>query len=203
MHKWEPDIYIGFSPALHLQCGGGSGRTPYCTHVFGEYILRNVRQDAFFPREDQLFWRHCFWRHGGGPEPTLRKRASRCFFSMCRAFYGSEPVLLLDLLEHAWQRHGALQSRRRKILLRESSANCRYLKKLTCKGTLRRLFICLRPPPLPWPPPLHTVYMCIQYTYSHMEGGELTREKVRGATVHKVGSKIPTWLTVSLVYKLQ
>jgi hypothetical protein len=21
MHKWEPDIYIGFSPALNLQCG--------------------------------------------------------------------------------------------------------------------------------------------------------------------------------------
>jgi hypothetical protein len=20
-HKWEPDIYSGFSPALHLQCG--------------------------------------------------------------------------------------------------------------------------------------------------------------------------------------
>jgi hypothetical protein len=21
IHKWEPDIYIGFSSALHLQCG--------------------------------------------------------------------------------------------------------------------------------------------------------------------------------------
>jgi hypothetical protein len=21
IHKWEPDIYIGFSPALHMQCG--------------------------------------------------------------------------------------------------------------------------------------------------------------------------------------
>ena len=31
---------------------------------------------------------------------------------------------------------------------------------------------------------------------------ELTREKVRGAIVHKAGSKIPTWLTVSPVYKL-
>jgi hypothetical protein len=20
IHKWEPDIYVGFSPALHLQC---------------------------------------------------------------------------------------------------------------------------------------------------------------------------------------
>ncbi len=30
----------------------------------------------------------------------------------------------------------------------------------------------------------------------------LTREKVRGAIVHKAGSKIPTRLTVSRVYKL-
>jgi hypothetical protein len=22
IHKWEPDIDIGFSPAIHLQCGG-------------------------------------------------------------------------------------------------------------------------------------------------------------------------------------
>ena len=36
-------------------------------------------------------------------------------------------------------------------------------KKLTCKGTLRQVFICLRPP-------LHTVY--ILYTYSHREGVE-------------------------------
>jgi hypothetical protein len=34
------------------------------------------------------------------------------------------------------------------------------------------------------------------------EGGELTREKVRGAIVYKAGSKIPTGLTVSPVYKL-
>jgi hypothetical protein len=43
--------------------------------------------------------------------------------------------------------------------------------------------------PYSTPPPLHTVqYTCIQYTYSHREGGrgvELTREKVRGAIVHK------------------
>ncbi len=40
----------------------------------------------------------------------------------------------------------------------------------------------------------YTMYTCIQYvqyTYSHMEGGqgggELTREKVRGAIVYKAG----------------
>ncbi len=42
-------------------------------------------------------------------------------------------------------------------------AKCHNLKKLTCKGTLRQVFICLRPP-------LHTVY--ILYTYSHREGVE-------------------------------
>jgi hypothetical protein len=42
----------------------------------------------------------------------------------------------------------------------------------------------------------YTLYTCIKYTYSHREGrreGELNqREKVREATVHKAGSKIPT-----------
>ncbi len=42
--------------------------------------------------------------------------------------------------------------------------------------------------------PSNTLYACIQYTYSHREGegedgGELTREKVRGAIVHKAGRK--------------
>jgi hypothetical protein len=39
------------------------------------------------------------------------------------------------------------------------------------------------------------VYITIQYTYSHgegVEGGELTREKFRVATVHKAGLKILT-----------
>ncbi len=35
-----------------------------------------------------------------------------------------------------------------------------------------------------------------------MVSGWWTREKARGAIVHKAGSKIPTWLTVSPVYKL-
>ncbi len=51
-------------------------------------------------------------------------------------------------------------------------------------------------------PPFKTLYTCLQYTYSQGRGVESwTREKVRGAIVHKAGSKIPTWLTVSPVYK--
>jgi hypothetical protein len=34
---------------------------------------------------------------------------------------------------------------RRKIRLIEGNAKGRHLKKLTCKGTLQKLFICLRP----------------------------------------------------------
>ncbi len=30
----------------------------------------------------------------------------------------------------------------------DTKAKCRHIKKLTCKGTLRQVFICLRPPPL-------------------------------------------------------
>jgi hypothetical protein len=42
---------------------------------------------------------------------------------------------------------------RRKIRLIEGSAKCRYLKKLICKGTLRQVFIYLRPR-TPYTPPL-------------------------------------------------
>jgi hypothetical protein len=89
---------------------------------------------------------------------------------------------------------------RRKIRHVEGNAKCCHLKKLT-KGTLRQVFICLRPR-TPYPPP-YTLYICIQYTNWHREGGgSWTREKRRGATVHKAGSKILTWRTASPVYKL-
>jgi hypothetical protein len=38
--------------------------------------------------------------------------------------------------------------KRKMIRLIKNNAKCRYLKKFTCKGTLRQVFICLRPPPL-------------------------------------------------------
>ncbi len=59
------------------------------------------------------------------------------------------------------------------------------------------MFICVWGPQPHTTP--HTLCTCTQYTYSHRkEGGESwTREKVIGATVHKAGWKIPTWLTVS------
>ncbi len=94
----------------------------------------------------------------------------------------------------------------RKIRLIEGNAKCRYLKNWPVKGLCGRCFICLRPPPLPWPhipPPLHTVYVYAVYLFTQEKGGgELTSEKVRGAIVAQSRSKIPTWLTVSPVYKL-
>ncbi len=60
--------------------------------------------------------------------------------------------------------------------------------------------------PVPPPPPPYKLYTgtCIQFTYSHREGGRggesWTREKGREATVHKAGSKIPKRMTVSPVY---
>jgi hypothetical protein len=83
----------------------------------------------------------------------------------------------------------------RKIRLIEGNAKCCHLKKFTCKGTLRQVFICLRPR-THTPPPPHTHML---YT----GGGESwTREKETWAawgeysTDHTVGLKIPTWVNV-------
>jgi len=76
----------------------------------------------------------------------------------------------------------------------------RHLKKITSKGALLVICLCLRPrapthtnPPLP---PLHTVYvytgiLILIHTDKGGEGEILNREKVRGATVYKDASKIP------------
>ncbi len=88
------------------------------------------------------------------------------------------------------QRHFVIciSSKRRKIRFREGNAKCRHLKKTDRKGTLRQVFICLRPR-TPYPLPLlHTVHIVyterVQYTYSHREGGRVgelnQRERERG-----------------------
>jgi hypothetical protein len=58
---------------------------------------------------------------------------------------------------------------RRKIRLIESNAKCRYLKKWTCKETLRQVFLSVWGPPHPMTPysplpPLHTVYVIRVYS---------------------------------------
>ncbi len=86
---------------------------------------------------------------------------------------------------------------RRKIRLIEGKYKISsYNKNLSVKGLCGRcLSIYLGPEP--HTPPPYTPYECIQYTYLHREGGEGRVEPGRGVTVHKAGSKIPTWLTVS------
>ncbi len=96
--------------------------------------------------------------------------------------------------------HTSLGASPRKIRLIECNAKCRYLKSLPVKGLCGRCFFCLSPPPLLWPhiPQLtHCIreYSILIHKGKERRGGQLTREKVRGA-------KIPTWLTVSPVYKL-
>jgi hypothetical protein len=80
-----------------------------------------------------------------------------------------------------------LLHRRRKIKMIESNAKkCRYLKKLTCKGTLRLVFYLSEAPN---PPLTCTVYVyTVQYTYSQREGG-WANQQVIGAIVHKAGRK--------------
>ncbi len=60
------------------------------------------------------------------------------------------------------------------------------------------------PTQLNTPPPLRATYCLYILYFDFVEGGGGERwiiEKVRGVIVHKAGSKIPTWLTVSPFYK--
>ncbi len=75
-------------------------------------------------------------------------------FCMC-----SVPPMPMNL----WLHH-------KKIRLIEGNAKCRHLKKLACKGTLQQVFLCLKAR-TPIPPPPYTMYLCIQYIYSHRKGG--------------------------------
>ncbi len=58
-------------------------------------------------------------------------------------------------------------------LLGVSCRNIRFIEgnaKLTCKGTVAA-GVYLSEAQNPIPPPPYTLYTCIQYTYSHREGG--------------------------------
>jgi hypothetical protein len=62
---------------------------------------------------------------------------------------------------------------RRNIRLIESNAKCRYLKKMTCKGTLRLVFyltVAPSPPMTPYPP-LYTVYVYTVHLFTQGRGG--------------------------------
>jgi hypothetical protein len=66
----------------------------------------------------------------------------------------------------------------RKIRLIEGNEKCRHLKKLTCKGALRQVFICLRlrtPYPSPHPTDCN-VYAVYLFTQGG-GGGELNQRE--------------------------
>ncbi len=92
---------------------------------------------------------------------------------------------------------------RRKRTLIEGNAECRHLKNLPVKELCGGCLSVWGPEPHIPPSPytlFSIVFTCIQYTYPRREGGESwAKGKVREATVHKTGSKIPTWLTESPV----
>jgi hypothetical protein len=57
----------------------------------------------------------------------------------------------------------------RAVVLIEGNAKCRHIKILTSKGTLRQVFFCLRPR-IPYPHPLHTVYVYTEYLFTQGRG---------------------------------
>ncbi len=60
-------------------------------------------------------------------------------------------------------------------------------KKLTCKGTLRQVFLCLRPT-TPCPSPLHTVYVYTVYLFTQGRG-RVKPERWEGQQFSKLGRK--------------
>jgi hypothetical protein len=61
---------------------------------------------------------------------------------------------------------------RGKIRLIEGNAKCRHLKKLAFKGTLRQVFVCLRPrTQYPYPPLTHCIPVYIILIHTQRGGG--------------------------------
>jgi hypothetical protein len=99
----------------------------------------------------------------------------------------SEKTPDFSLFLHAMQLARCYWSERRYMRLTKGNAKCRHLKKLTYKETLRQVFIFLRPrtPSAPL-----TRCTCIQYTYSHREGGRIELERrLEGQQFTKLGRK--------------
>jgi hypothetical protein len=67
-------------------------------------------------------------------------------------------------------------------------------KKLTYNGTLRQMFIYLKPrTPYPPPPPLHTVYVYTVHLFTQGRGGRVEPERrLEGQQFTNLDRKIPT-----------
>ncbi len=93
----------------------------------------------------------------------------------------NDDVIVFPLLVHFFH-----IAKHRKIRLIEVNAKWHHLKKFTCKGTLRLVFICLRPR-TSYPPLTHCIRVC-SIRPRGWWGESWTREKVRG-TITKLGRK--------------
>ncbi len=90
---------------------------------------------------------------------------------------------------------------RRRIKLIEDNAKCRHRNKMTCKGTLRHVFICLWTR-TPYPPPLHTItfihYIVLLIHTRKGGGGRVEPERRLEGQQFISWPKISTWLTASI-----
>jgi hypothetical protein len=81
-------------------------------------------------------------------------------------------------------------SGRRKIRLIEGNAKCRHLKILTFKGTLRQVFICLRPKPHTPAPLTHFILVYSILIHIGKGGGRIQPERrLEVQQITKLGRK--------------
>jgi hypothetical protein len=136
-------------------------------------------------------------RHGSVQQISVFPAKIQTFSDSCLSLRGlskPRPKYLTGFLSTDSRNLAPL---RRKIRLIESKAKCCYLKKLTCKGTSRQVFYLSEAPSLPMIPystHTYTLYKCIVHLQVYLftqgrGGGELIREKVKEAIVHKTGRK--------------
>jgi hypothetical protein len=105
--------------------------------------------------------------------------------------------LMVDLWAWLTGREVGAKEYRRMKRLTDGNAKCRhfFLKKLFCKGTLRQVFSMSEVPfpsndPILLPPLIDCIRVYSILIHTGKGGGEeLTREKVRGAMVHKASRK--------------
>jgi hypothetical protein len=94
----------------------------------------------------------------------------------------------------------------RKIRLIEYNAKCRFLKKLTCKVTLRQMFYLSEGPLLsyePIPPHTHCILVYSIIIHTGNEGRRANQREGSRGNSSQSRSKIPTRLTVSLINSLK
>jgi hypothetical protein len=63
IHKWEPDIYIGFSLAIHLQCGNFYLHRMKCVYMARATYNVYAQYDVPFCANISIHWtqKHTVW----------------------------------------------------------------------------------------------------------------------------------------------